>query len=84
MAAGEIVNLWQPFFLLWQIAAGSSDKTIRVWDLATGAALALFKGHKDDVESVDFSAVSSCFVQPLLLMYVLQLLSNIGLQRWRP
>ncbi|CBN74896.1 conserved unknown protein [Ectocarpus siliculosus] len=42
-----------------EIAAGSSDKAIRVWDLATGVALALFKGHKDDVESIDFSAIAS-------------------------
>ncbi|CAN0304074.1 unnamed protein product, partial [Ectocarpus fasciculatus] len=45
-----------------QIAAGSSDKAIRVWDLATGVALALFKGHKDDVESIDFSAEGSALV----------------------
>lgn len=41
-----------------QIAAGSADKDIRVWDVATGKGLALFKGHKDDVECLDFSVVS--------------------------
>lgn len=54
------------FPIVWlpeQIAAGSSDKTIRVWDLATGKALALFKGHKDDVESLDFSVVGTSWRQ---------------------
>ena len=41
-----------------QIAAGSADKDIRLWDTATGKGVALFKGHKDDVECLDFSVVS--------------------------
>lgn len=46
------------FAVLWQIAAGSSDNNIRLWDIASGEQLALLKGHTDDVESLDFSAVS--------------------------
>ena len=61
MPAINVLSSHTYVFLPWQVAAGSSDKTIRVWDLATGAALALFKGHKDDVESLDFSAVSSAY-----------------------
>ena len=50
-------------FLLFfvQIAAGSADKDIRVWDMATGKGLALFKGHKDEVECVDYSVVRKCY-----------------------
>ncbi len=35
--------------------SGSSNKTIRLWDAATGAALKTLKGHLDSVTSVAFS-----------------------------
>lgn len=42
----------------YQIAGGSADGDIRVWDIANGQALALLRGHTADVESIDFSVVS--------------------------
>jgi WD40 repeat protein len=38
-----------------QIVSGSSDKTVRLWDVATGAALQRLEGHSDWVWSVAFS-----------------------------
>jgi WD40 repeat protein len=38
-----------------RIASGGFDKTIRVWDVATGKQLLLLDGHKDIVFSVAFS-----------------------------
>jgi len=35
--------------------SGSWDKTMRLWDLNTGATLRTFKGHAKDVNSVAFS-----------------------------
>ena len=34
--------------------SGSNDKTIRVWDINTGAALCVFEGHKDLVRTLCF------------------------------
>jgi WD40 repeat protein len=39
-----------------RIASGSRDKTVRVWDVASGAKLACLEGHDDEVTSVVFSA----------------------------
>merc|ERR1719159_423959 len=36
--------------------SGSWDKTMRLWDLNTGATVRTFKGHTKDVNSVAFSA----------------------------
>jgi WD40 repeat protein len=38
-----------------QVVAGSWDKTVRLWDAATGAALQTLEGHTDWVNSVAFS-----------------------------
>jgi DNA-binding beta-propeller fold protein YncE len=38
-----------------QIATGSDDRGVRVWDAATGALLAVFKEHTGEVASVVFS-----------------------------
>lgn len=38
-----------------QIASGSSDKTIRIWQLPNGQQLQTLAGHTDDVCSVTFS-----------------------------
>jgi predicted NACHT family NTPase len=35
--------------------SGSSDKTVRLWDTATGASLQTLEGHSDSVMSVAFS-----------------------------
>ncbi|NOX45017.1 MAG: WD40 repeat domain-containing protein [Caldiserica bacterium] len=37
------------------IAAGSEDKTVRLWDAETGKLLALLRKHRDVVDCVDFS-----------------------------
>ena len=38
-----------------RIVSGSLDKTVRVWDAATGKEMLTLKGHRDGVESVAFS-----------------------------
>ena len=38
------------------IASGSYDKTVRLWDAATGQSKAVLKGHTDRVRSVAFSS----------------------------
>jgi hypothetical protein len=38
-----------------RIASGSIDKTVRVWDAASGRELACLRGHEDCVLSVSFS-----------------------------
>ena len=37
------------------IASGSGDKTVRVWDVATGTEMLKLKGHIDDVNSMSWS-----------------------------
>src|SRR4051812_38699451 len=37
------------------VASGGWDKSVRLWDAATGAELRTLKGHSDYVESVAFS-----------------------------
>jgi WD40 repeat protein len=36
------------------IASGSQDKTVKLWNVATGLEIRTFKGHKDEVFSVAF------------------------------
>jgi len=38
-----------------QIISGSWDKTVQLWDTATGALVQTLKGHSDWVRSVAFS-----------------------------
>ncbi|MBE9248408.1 ribosome assembly protein 4 [Dolichospermum sp. LEGE 00240] len=38
-----------------QLASGSRDKTIKIWDVTTGKVLNTLKGHEDSVWSVGFS-----------------------------
>jgi WD40 repeat protein len=38
-----------------QVVSGSGDKTVRLWDAATGAALQTLEGHLNPVYSVAFS-----------------------------
>jgi WD40 repeat protein len=38
-----------------QVVSGSGDKTVRLWDAATGAPLQMLKGHTGYVSSVAFS-----------------------------
>jgi WD40 repeat protein len=38
-----------------QVVSGSYDRTVRLWDPATGAALQTLKGHTNAVNSVAFS-----------------------------
>jgi WD40 repeat protein len=37
------------------LASGSDDKTVRLWDVATGKAIAVMDGHTKMVRSVRFS-----------------------------
>jgi WD40 repeat protein len=38
-----------------QLASASNDKTVRLWDAATGAALQTLEGHPSPVNAVAFS-----------------------------
>ncbi|SLM37979.1 g-protein beta wd-40 repeats containing, partial [Lasallia pustulata] len=38
-----------------QLASGSDDETVRIWDVAMGATLQTLEGHSDQVNSVAFS-----------------------------
>jgi WD40 repeat protein len=38
-----------------QVVSGSDDKTVRLWDAATGAALQTLEGHSRFVSSAAFS-----------------------------
>jgi WD40 repeat protein len=38
-----------------QVVSGPCDKTVRIWDAATGALLQTLKGHKAVAHSVSFS-----------------------------
>jgi WD40 repeat protein len=38
-----------------QVVSGSDDKTVRLWDAATGTVLQTLEGHSDTVNSVAFS-----------------------------
>ncbi|PNG99715.1 Vegetative incompatibility protein HET-E-1, partial [Tetrabaena socialis] len=38
-----------------QLASGSEDSTLRLWDTATGQCTAKLEGHRDPVSSVAFS-----------------------------
>jgi WD40 repeat protein len=38
-----------------RLASGSEDRTVKLWDAATGQELAALKGHGDLVNSVVFS-----------------------------
>ncbi|MFC1842941.1 WD40 repeat domain-containing protein [Candidatus Dependentiae bacterium] len=37
------------------LASGSTDKTIKIWDIKTGKTIKTFKGHKGSIESMAFS-----------------------------
>jgi WD40 repeat protein len=37
------------------LASGSDDKTIKLWDVATGSLVRTLEGHTRDVSSVAFS-----------------------------
>jgi WD40 repeat protein len=39
------------------VVSGSDDKTVRVWDAATGKEVQKLEGHSSDVSSVSFSPV---------------------------
>ena len=38
-----------------QVLSGSGDKTVKLWDAASGKLVRSFKGHSDEVSSVAFS-----------------------------
>ncbi len=48
------------------LAASGADKTIRLWQIATGRCLAVLQGHKDQVWSVAFSPDSRWLVSASL------------------
>jgi WD40 repeat protein len=37
-----------------QLASGSADSTVRIWDVVTGATLQILEGHLDSVEAIAF------------------------------
>jgi WD40 repeat protein len=37
------------------LATGSYDRTVKLWDVATGKEIATLRGHKDEVHAVAFS-----------------------------
>ncbi len=45
--------------MVWQIASGSDDKTVKIWDLATGQCSATLSGHGNSVTAVAWSADGS-------------------------
>ena len=45
-----------------QIVSGSSDKSVRVWDVSTGVEIKELKGHIGAVYSVAFSSVGTQIV----------------------
>ena len=38
-----------------RVLSTGSDRTVRLWDLATGRVIQVFEGHSDDVRSAMFS-----------------------------
>jgi WD40 repeat protein len=50
-----------------QVVSVSEDKTVRLWDTATGAALHTLEGHTSNVSSVAFS-LDSKLLYPLLVL----------------
>jgi len=42
-----------------QLASGSFDETIRIWDIASGATLQVLKGHSSSIDAVAFSPDSN-------------------------
>ena len=38
-----------------RLASASKDRTVRLWDPASGEELLILRGHEDDVSSVVFS-----------------------------
>jgi WD40 repeat protein len=45
------------------VASASDDKTVRLWDSATGAARGTLEGHSDGVRAVAFSPPQHLFMQ---------------------
>ena len=55
-----------------RLLSASSDKTVRLWDVATGAEIRVYEGHTDEVRSARFSpdgrwAISACHDRTLKL-----------------
>jgi WD40 repeat protein len=38
-----------------RLLSASSDRTVRLWDLASGKELQVYEGHTDEVRSATFS-----------------------------
>ncbi|KAL4769224.1 hypothetical protein BDW60DRAFT_210310 [Aspergillus nidulans var. acristatus] len=56
------------------VASASGDRTIRLWDVASGAAKQILKGHKDSVHTVAFSpdgqtVVSAAFFDRMVRLW---------------
>jgi WD40 repeat protein len=57
MLEGHSSPVWSVTFSFdgKQIASGSDDKTVRLWDAVTGALLQTLEGHSSSFSSVAFS-----------------------------
>ena len=53
-----------------KLASGSSDKTIKIWDIESGSCISTLEGHKDFVNTLQFLGnAGSLFTTQFLVDY---------------
>ncbi len=45
-----------------RIASGSSNNTVKVWDVGTGAEVLTLRGHESKVSTIAFTPDGTCIV----------------------